>query len=94
VVLINGFNSWWTGFGSGGTTLITAGMIINGAFFLIFANYITEITKRFLQNRHMNLDGRGSFFQVFSVSDFFFFQPLTGFLDAVGVGRETMGLLF
>jgi len=42
----------------------------------------------------MNLDGRGSFFQVFSVSDFFFFQPLTGFLDAVGVGRETMGLLF
>jgi len=48
VVLINGFNSWRTGFGNGRTTFITAGMIINGAIlFDIRQLYYGNIQKVF-----------------------------------------------
>jgi hypothetical protein len=70
-VLINGFNSWWTGFGSGGTTLITAGMIINGAIFFEISQLYSGNSQKVFENSHMNLDGRWNFFQVFSVADFF-----------------------
>ena len=93
-MLINGFNSWRTGFGNGRTTFITAGMIINVAIFLRLARYIPEIAKRFLQNCHMNLDVRLSFFRFLVSRIVFFFQPLTGLSDAVRVGREAMSLVF
>lgn len=93
-MLINGFNSWWTGFGKGWTTFITAGMIINVAIFFEISQIYSGNSQKVFENSHMNLDWRWSFFGFLVFLIVFFFQPLTGFLDAVGVGRIAMGLFF
>ena len=89
-MLINGFNSWWTGFGSGGTTFITAGMIINGAIFFEISQIYSGNSQKVSSKLPYEFRCETEFFQVFSVADFFFFQPLTGLSDAVRVGRESM----
>ena len=71
-MLINGFNSWCTGFGSGGTTFITAGMIINGAIFFEISQIYSGNSQKVSSKLPYEFRCETEFFQVFSVTDRFF----------------------